>query len=27
MTFREHGAWVVKAHIQKEPDGQIISVR
>ncbi|TNN40299.1 Regulatory-associated protein of mTOR [Liparis tanakae] len=26
MTFREHGAWVVKAHVQKEPDGQIISV-
>ncbi|XP_051567984.1 regulatory-associated protein of mTOR isoform X2 [Myxocyprinus asiaticus] len=26
MTYREHGAWVVKAHLQKEPDGQIISV-
>uniref|UniRef100_A0A8C2WQG3 Regulatory-associated protein of mTOR n=1 Tax=Cyclopterus lumpus TaxID=8103 RepID=A0A8C2WQG3_CYCLU len=26
MTYREHGAWVVKAHIQKETDGHIISV-
>ncbi|XP_051997008.1 regulatory-associated protein of mTOR isoform X2 [Xyrauchen texanus] len=26
MTYREHGAWVVKAHLQKDPDGQIISV-
>lgn len=27
MTYREHGAWVVKAHLQKETDGHIISVR
>lgn len=27
MTYREHGAWVVKAHLQKEPEGHIISVR
>lgn len=27
MTYREHGAWVVKAHLQKETDGNIISVR
>ncbi|XP_058635682.1 regulatory-associated protein of mTOR isoform X5 [Onychostoma macrolepis] len=26
MTYREHGAWVVKAHLQKEPEGHIISV-
>uniref|UniRef100_A0A8C4F581 Regulatory-associated protein of mTOR n=1 Tax=Dicentrarchus labrax TaxID=13489 RepID=A0A8C4F581_DICLA len=26
MTYREHGAWVVKAHLQKETDGHIISV-
>uniref|UniRef100_A0A8C7WZR9 Regulatory-associated protein of mTOR n=1 Tax=Oryzias sinensis TaxID=183150 RepID=A0A8C7WZR9_9TELE len=26
MTYREHGAWVVKAHLQKETDGNIISV-
>ncbi|KAG5853718.1 hypothetical protein ANANG_G00029100 [Anguilla anguilla] len=26
MTYREHGAWVVKAYLQKEADGQIISV-
>lgn len=27
MTYREHGAWVVKAHLQKDTDGHIISVR
>lgn len=27
MTYREHGAWVVKAHLQKETEGRIISVR
>lgn len=27
MTYREHGAWVVKAHLQKETEGHIISVR
>lgn len=27
MTYREHGAWVVKAHLQKETDGHVISVR
>ncbi|XP_036427272.1 regulatory-associated protein of mTOR isoform X6 [Colossoma macropomum] len=26
MTYREHGAWVVKAHLQRETDGHIISV-
>ncbi|XP_077965063.1 regulatory-associated protein of mTOR isoform X2 [Gasterosteus aculeatus] len=26
MTYREHGAWVVKAHLQKETEGHIISV-
>uniref|UniRef100_A0A671L034 Regulatory-associated protein of mTOR n=1 Tax=Sinocyclocheilus anshuiensis TaxID=1608454 RepID=A0A671L034_9TELE len=26
MTYREHGAWVVKARLQKEPEGHIISV-
>uniref|UniRef100_A0A8C4ZHJ0 Regulatory associated protein of MTOR complex 1 n=1 Tax=Gadus morhua TaxID=8049 RepID=A0A8C4ZHJ0_GADMO len=26
MTYREHGAWVVKAHLQKQTDGHIISV-
>uniref|UniRef100_A0A9J8BCL2 Raptor N-terminal CASPase-like domain-containing protein n=1 Tax=Cyprinus carpio carpio TaxID=630221 RepID=A0A9J8BCL2_CYPCA len=26
MTYREHGAWVVKAYLQKEPEGHIISV-
>ncbi|CAL8389087.1 unnamed protein product [Arctogadus glacialis] len=26
MTYREHGAWVVKAHLQKQSDGHIISV-
>ncbi|XP_056606008.1 regulatory-associated protein of mTOR isoform X1 [Triplophysa dalaica] len=26
MTYREHGAWVVKTHLQKEPEGHIISV-
>uniref|UniRef100_A0A3Q2ZE15 Regulatory-associated protein of mTOR n=1 Tax=Hippocampus comes TaxID=109280 RepID=A0A3Q2ZE15_HIPCM len=26
MTYREHGAWVVKAHLQKDTDGHIISV-
>uniref|UniRef100_A0A3P8WGR8 Regulatory associated protein of MTOR complex 1 n=1 Tax=Cynoglossus semilaevis TaxID=244447 RepID=A0A3P8WGR8_CYNSE len=26
MTYREHGAWVVKAHLQKETDGHVISV-
>lgn len=26
MTYREHGAWVVKAHLQKKTDGNIISV-
>ncbi|MBN3314271.1 RPTOR protein, partial [Atractosteus spatula] len=26
MTYREHGAWVVKAHLQKEREGHIISV-
>ncbi|KAK2889081.1 hypothetical protein Q8A67_014456 [Cirrhinus molitorella] len=26
MTYREHGAWVVKAHLQKESEGHIISV-
>uniref|UniRef100_A0A7N9AJZ7 Regulatory associated protein of MTOR complex 1 n=1 Tax=Mastacembelus armatus TaxID=205130 RepID=A0A7N9AJZ7_9TELE len=26
MTYREHGAWVIKAHLQKEADGHIISV-
>uniref|UniRef100_A0A4W3JWU3 Regulatory-associated protein of mTOR n=1 Tax=Callorhinchus milii TaxID=7868 RepID=A0A4W3JWU3_CALMI len=26
MTYREHAAWVVKAYLQKSPDGNIISV-
>ncbi|TRY56339.1 hypothetical protein DNTS_034953, partial [Danionella cerebrum] len=26
MTYREHGAWVVKSHLQKDPEGHIISV-
>ncbi|XP_062853435.1 regulatory-associated protein of mTOR isoform X1 [Trichomycterus rosablanca] len=26
MMYREHAAWVVKAHLQREADGQIISV-
>ncbi|XP_030064455.1 regulatory-associated protein of mTOR [Microcaecilia unicolor] len=26
MTYREHMAWVVKAHLQKHSDGNIISV-
>ncbi|XP_067315543.1 regulatory-associated protein of mTOR isoform X3 [Pseudorasbora parva] len=26
MTYREHGAWVVKTHLQKQPEGHIISV-
>ncbi|CAG10770.1 unnamed protein product [Tetraodon nigroviridis] len=26
MTYREHGAWVIKAHLQKEQDGHIVSV-
>ncbi|XP_047669458.1 regulatory-associated protein of mTOR isoform X1 [Tachysurus fulvidraco] len=26
MTYREHGAWVVKANLQRETDGHIISV-
>ncbi|XP_028828569.1 regulatory-associated protein of mTOR isoform X3 [Denticeps clupeoides] len=26
MTYREHGAWVVKAHLQRETEGHIISV-
>lgn len=27
MTFREHTAWVVKACLQKHPEGHIVSVR
>lgn len=27
MTYREHTAWVVKAHLQKRPEGHIVSVR
>uniref|UniRef100_A0A674DQZ7 Regulatory-associated protein of mTOR n=1 Tax=Salmo trutta TaxID=8032 RepID=A0A674DQZ7_SALTR len=26
MTYREHSSWVVKAHLQKQTDGKIISV-
>ncbi|XP_064126665.1 regulatory-associated protein of mTOR isoform X6 [Loxodonta africana] len=26
MTYREHTAWVVKAHLQKHPEGHIMSV-
>ncbi|KAM5273134.1 regulatory-associated protein of mTOR isoform 2-T2 [Ctenodactylus gundi] len=26
MTYREHTAWVVKAHLQKHPEGHIVSV-
>lgn len=26
MTYREHTAWVVKAHLQKHPEGRIMSV-
>ncbi|KAG8507507.1 Regulatory-associated protein of mTOR, partial [Galemys pyrenaicus] len=26
MTYREHSAWVVKAHLQKHPEGHIMSV-
>ncbi|XP_051037697.1 regulatory-associated protein of mTOR [Phodopus roborovskii] len=26
MTYREHTAWVVKAYLQKHPDGHIVSV-
>uniref|UniRef100_A0A4W4ELK7 Regulatory-associated protein of mTOR n=1 Tax=Electrophorus electricus TaxID=8005 RepID=A0A4W4ELK7_ELEEL len=26
MTYREHGAWVVKAHVQRETNGEIVSV-
>ncbi|XP_058531468.1 regulatory-associated protein of mTOR isoform X2 [Ochotona princeps] len=26
MTYREHTAWVVKAHLQKRPEGHIVSV-
>uniref|UniRef100_UPI00358F8B59 regulatory-associated protein of mTOR isoform X2 n=1 Tax=Myxine glutinosa TaxID=7769 RepID=UPI00358F8B59 len=25
MTFREHDSWIIKAHLQRKPDGQIIS--
>lgn len=27
MTYREHTAWVVKAYLQKHPEGNIMSVR
>lgn len=27
MTYREHTAWVVKACLQKRPEGHIVSVR
>lgn len=27
MTYREHTAWVVKAYLQKHPEGHIMSVR
>uniref|UniRef100_A0AAZ3SUP2 Regulatory-associated protein of mTOR n=1 Tax=Oncorhynchus tshawytscha TaxID=74940 RepID=A0AAZ3SUP2_ONCTS len=26
MTYREHSSWVVKAHLQKQTDGKVISV-
>ncbi|KAG8129198.1 hypothetical protein E2320_015891, partial [Naja naja] len=26
MTYREHTAWVVKAYLQKHPEGNIMSV-